>query len=246
MRLQDLNGKLHTRFCNICECVLCIWIRIYEELQNKTTKTFCFFLKVFISPISIKLPRRNYFLSFGEFSRLPLVTLRSIFFHHGYFHKLSALPSVSSFCLWRFVFTFTFHLKLYVIFHKLLSSPLSSLSIFIPHGYFHLPFINSPICVQFLLLARDVQRLFFSSKRLNACYTKRYTTFSKHFVAFPIWVFSWHHILGLSYLLVNKNGDRRAIWGMGFDGLFLILLFYTCIFLCSLSFTPKGTFQILR
>ena len=137
MRLQDLNGKLHTRFCNICECVLCIWITIYEELQNKTTKTFCFFLKVFISPISIKLPRRNYFLSFGEFCRLPLVTLRSIFFHHGYFHKLSALPSVSSFCLWRFVFTFTFHLKLYVIFHKLLSSPLSSLSIFIPHCYFH-------------------------------------------------------------------------------------------------------------
>ena len=100
MRLQDLAGKLHTRFCNICECVLCIWITIYEELQNKTTKTFCFFLKVFISPISIKLPRRNYFLSFGEFCRLPLVTLRSIFFHHGYFHKLSALPSVSSFCFW--------------------------------------------------------------------------------------------------------------------------------------------------
>ena len=167
MRLQDLNGKLHTRFCNICECVLCIWITIYEELQNKTTKTFCFFLKVFISPISIKLPRRNYFLSFGEFSRLPLVTLRSIFFHHGYFHKLSALPSVSSFCFWRFVFTFTFHLSFFINcfhprFHLCQSSSLTA------------TFINCPICVQFLFLARDVQRLFFSSKRLNA-YTKRYT-----------------------------------------------------------------------
>ena len=38
-------------------------------------------------------------------------------------------------------------------------------------------------------VARDAQRLLFISKRLNAC-TKRYKTYSKHFVTFPIWVHS--------------------------------------------------------